>query len=289
MKLSRKPNSGSQSIDRLSSSMVNQTHWSSPTRWIDFARNLGERWDRWPGFNDRLTLTFLQPLFVSHRLYERWMVKAERLLPRINLSVNFLLRLDSSCSFARVNPTTLVLAASHEDQQSTVPHGFRLSGGHTKSHHSNSAQRDDSHTRAWPVRYDRVTPIERIFTRTEPVISNREMTASVRAQQILERLILRSERTEVSSTSTSATTRLVSLTSITQSKLINAARDGIEAPVGFEKVESPSNRHRSWEPEARREGWPGESAINIEQIADQVMRRLDKRVVATRERMGRTF
>ena len=266
------------------------------TRWIDWVRALAARWGRGSARNDRLALTLLRPLTVARELRQRWLVKSQRFYPKINLSVQVFLRATGPTVTARgtsrdgvvvdrrFQATDQLYVVTGNERFDSRERGIRPA---LASSAESLASRAAEHEPGMPGRIEVMSPLERVLARSESLIETREAAGTVRVETILRRLTVRSERIESRfSTSAMPATRFVSA----QSKIPSFAGERAEAPARFPRVDALSQQHLDREPGSAQDRRLGvESAINIEQITDRVIRQLDRRVVAARERMGKTF
>jgi len=264
------------------------------TRWAEWVRALAERWGRGSERNGRLAMVLLRPLTVTRHLRERWLLKSQRFSPKINLSVQVFLRATSSTVFAHASSRDLTLADRRfqgvervAPGEVVIPRGLAPSAGYSGDERSGSRAADRGPVK--PGRIEVMSPLERVFVRSESLIEPREMARCVRLEKTLERLTGQSRRIE-SHFSSSATTRPAIAYSVNQTKVVSAASDNAETPVsipGFDvSSQTRINREPGWDPSQLSRGG---SEISIERITDQVIRQLDRRVVAARERVGRTF
>jgi hypothetical protein len=282
---------GARSAARFSVASGGPARSLPQTRWIAWARALGARWGHGFERNDRLALTFLRPLAVARHLRERWLLKSQRFYPKINLSVQVFLRATGPVVFERGNSRNSVLVGRRLQAGQRVQSresGIEPSLAAGVEYSGYGATDREPGT---PGRTEVMSPLERVLARSESLIDTREAAGSVRVEAILERMTLRSERIESKfSISAMPITRSLSAQSIAHASTMSKASDRVEAPARFARVDALSQERvdrESGSEQNRRLG--AESAINIEQITDRVIRQLDRRVVAARERMGRTF
>ncbi|MFY9608518.1 MAG: hypothetical protein WAU45_07875 [Blastocatellia bacterium] len=248
------------------------------TRWVEWVRALAGTWGRGFKRSDRLAMVLMRPLTVTRHLRERWLVKSERFHPRINLSVQAILRASGPTVFVRGSSRDIVLADRRARTAAPVESRIEASGYRAADRVPGSI-----------VRIDSASPLERIFTRSESPVEKRETHSSARVEAIIERLTRQPQRIESKVlTSAMTTTRSVNAYSVTQAKALNA--DSAEAQARIPGVDVFSQPRMDRDPGFEQSRWQrSEPGISIERITDQVIRQLDRRVVAARERMGRTF
>jgi len=116
-----------------------------------------------------------------------------------------------------------------------------------------------------------------------------ELGPETRVRETIERLTRRSTRIEARFGDSLITTRVVSQSPAVRKSLSDQRGDQRVEPV--DALTNPSLR--TAERDSVTPAWPdlarASESMSIEEITDQVMRRLDQRVVAARERIGKTF
>ena len=270
-----------------------QARFLQRTRWSEWVRDLARRWGRGVERN-RLEMILLRPLSVTRHLRERWLLKSQQFSPRINLSLQVFFGATAPGGFAdgsrglvdrRFQAAERVFASDHGTRQGIAglgPASYRTVSGESDALAGNKMILN---------RIELITPLERVFDRSTSRMQPREIARRVRIDSTLERLTRQAHRIESSfSSSSTATARPLISYSVNQAKALSAANDKTETVSqipGFDKFsQSRMNREPGWDPGQVSRSGP---EINIERITDQVIKQLDRRVVAARERVGRTF
>ena len=258
------------------------------TRWVDWVRALASRWSCGFERNDRLALILLRPVKVARRVRERWLLKSQRFYPKINLNVQVFLRATGPTVFGLGGSRDFVLVDRRFQVHEPVKSLERGIPPPLASSVESSAYQTTDRERRTTGRIEVLSPLERVLERRESVIDTREAAGSVRIEAILDRLTQRSDRIETRlSTSVMTTTRLVGASSISQSRALAAEADTTDAQARIPGADVLSQPRMNRDPDFEQSRWHrSEPGMSIERITDQVIRRLDRRVVAARERIG---
>jgi hypothetical protein len=230
-------------------------------KWALWAERFKARFDRRAGALELALLLHVRANSVALSIVERWLRPAVNYAPQLYLSI----------------------------RESQVPQVSRAFARHTNVvNHSHAAM--PGSLRPEPMRLRDLIAPPRAETRTTlipRVNGERQEFASILARRFparrdsvdtrtLERLLHRSERVERSAMPHQSAMLLRSPAPVFQSAPDATLQPNIRA----------AEEHRSFPPIAH----PSPAAappINVEQLADQVIRQIDRRVVARRERMGR--
>jgi len=233
-------------------------------RWLDWAQTLSERRGRIALRHGSLSLIFAQPQTMIFSRVERWRQVSLTFNPQIKLAINRILRQavrhESPAPFAARTETAFASPALKSDEglMSEAWHG-----GHAG--------------------YSGLTPSERVFARARAeeagdaatVFHSRQETLLVqRSLQFAQRVADERRRLE------EQTRR--SLVIRKQRDAPKTAANGVQEETVFQS------------PLGSRVGATGTNQfaplpIDIERLTDQVVRNIDQRIVAHRERMGRVF
>jgi hypothetical protein len=222
------------------------------------------------------------------------MMKSERLLPSINLSVNAILRASGQTVFRQVNAP-----ADRNAQALQPPALVDRRTMDAQAAMSRNPTRESNATAKF-VRRDAIaspSSLERIFRRSRSTDARTQMAGTLghplEVQQTVAQLVQRSQRIE-SRPGEPAITTARSFDSTLPVARKEASHSAPTPDHGVEAFDSDSQAPlRTTDSGPDSSVWPdlarARESINIEQITDQVIRRLDQKVVAARERIGRTF
>jgi hypothetical protein len=261
--------------------------------WAQWARGFVARY---AGIVERaapLGFVLLRRRSLIQTVRDRWFVRSQSFFPKIQLSVQTVLRAGGPTVFRQVTEPAdrhaqavqrllLVERQKMDDKAEEAGHPSRQS--------SATAELKRSISITSPA------PLERIFQNSKKpggLSQKRDFGNAIRLMETVERIVQRSERIESRyGDSPISTTNVLD-------PAFPAVRIGPSYPTGVRRhgVESDqSGSHNSLSANDKgspHSKWPdlarAPESMNIEHITDQVMRRLDQRVVAARERIGRTF
>ena len=257
--------------------------WKRARRWDHWASSLARRYVRSSARRDALRMELLHLLSASEVVRNRWFVQAKRFFPQLHLSIQPVLQ--------SLNQTFL-LKSSEPVSSPDARFVSRYEAQDWLTNHS-AASIAYELRRAPEASFRQLneSAVERIFNRT----GYREMTQ-------------RYERSLVGSIARELSDRLTQQTSRTESRLIqtpaaNARPTTEQLPMLVvrqpEEKRPLKNEKSDQKTPSIFDGVPGaeilnrsdlqQQSINIDQITDQVIRQLDRKVIAARERRGRTF
>jgi hypothetical protein len=239
---------------------------------------------------DALGLVLLRPTPISLSS-QRWLVSSLRIYPRINLAIQPILRdtvirqqsgywsgapgLPIAPAAVLMRAATMNVAAQPDSQRVTEIERERS---------------DESAIVGRELGLALQTPLARVFSLLRKAEVSLPKTTGQNAEQVAGRVTRRSRRVEERS--------LVASSAVTRQAAMAIER---ETKVGIERTESKLSRRlpeqtSAWEvnqpsvasrPDTWQQGVAQTAQFEIEQLADQVMRQLDRRFVAQRERMGK--
>ncbi len=306
--------SDSRQTGRRSALTRRPRRWSAPNRWSSWTRSLATRHLRLATGRELLDLVVARPRSLVRILRERWLVTSRRVQPRIELAIHAILKLtvnqqqhssvihtsaqSSVMQTATFLNTTNVLNATNFSTRQ-FSHGSVPSSAQTVSKADASGKAFETIPSPNPedVIFNAATPLTFVFRRvqeTQKLTHSRVLEALMdqREHSITRRVTQRSRRNETMVTTASTLTRRQTVSTETEAipshsmklaplmKLTPAAVNVFERSAttvpATSTVESTSWQKESTPPE-----------LNLDEITDQVVRRLDHRVIALRERMGR--
>lgn len=259
--------------------------------WAQWARMFVERY---AGIVERaapLGFVLLRRRNLIQTVRDRWFVRSQSFFPRIELSVQAVLRAGGPTVFKQVN-------APADRHTPAVQRLLLVERQRMDDKATERAAKQSSATAELQraVLIKSPSPLERVFQNSKKpgAISQKgEFGNAIRLKETVERIVQRSERIESRfGDSPMSTTNVLD-------PALPAVRIRPADPTGVRRHGVESNQrgshnslsvHEKGSPELQ---WTdlgrAPESMNIEHITDQVMRRLDQRVVAARERIGRTF
>jgi hypothetical protein len=260
-------------------------------RWTKWAKSLAERRWQTPARLGVLAMTVIQPPIHFYLRCQRWQSYAWRLCPQVNLSIAPILRETiwkespvlqqkqvNDGSFVGNNQKEPAVHKQNQWGQATPVISFASAHdrhGFTSRDIARGGEEPigASITRVWD------TPLRKVFERIDEIESvkrlRRQSWLTHDSLQILQRVVHQGQRVEVKSQEVTAVRHLL------QRQLDRPALD----------LNQTSFAHQS-NSETNRRSWPQATsapAINIEQLTDQVVKQIDRRLLAWRERTGRVF
>jgi len=273
-----------QNTNRVSPFLPGSLRWQTrqgeapANRWRDWAQTLSERHSRIALGQGILSLIFAQPQTLIFSRIERWRQAALKFSPQIKLAINQILqptdRHESEARFAAQSRTVFVLRALTTDERGVGGQG-RLDSAREGFSDSGLQMRDGFMFLQPPLR--------RVFARTGPEDANLEMIVSRSRQETLlvrsslqfaQQAVYERQRLE-EQTRRALVIHEQRIAPMTKSEA--AQRETVfQSPLGSRVGATGMNRFAPM-------------PINIEQLTDQVVRNIDQRIVAHRERMGRVF
>ncbi len=248
-------------------------------RWTTWAKSMAARHERFTARQGRLVMTLLEPLRMSVSINWRYESFAVAVFPRIQISIGGILNeLGSRTSENR----TVTRMTRMKERFWTEHDHFQFARVEQSTNRNTSEIRTHQrreilgHTHA--IRIDpRVTqsPVLRVFARFEerdPGVMLRKLLYENESQKVIERVSREHLRVEQRTRG--------DMVIKTQTKPAAVAGEG-HRELETQFASTATTRGPSW-PEKPPE-------INVEQLTEQVIRRIDHRITAYRERLGRAF
>ena len=287
------------------SMLVELKRWLLPgrpapqNRWVDWVRELAERYGHGPDRRDAAGLVLIRPLRQLRSLRERCFFRTERFFPRINLSVQAVLRASGPTVLVR-NGFRGVGPVDHRSQRMELrtPIEPRALGSEAKATSLRMEQWSAGVEFEHLSPVESISPLERVFRRRENAATLMRAKGTSRHVSRLEEIVMRlerqSRRIESSFAASVMTTTLSAKSDVLSArKTTSQARETAEqasrftGPDAFLRQEGI--RDERSEPNQRTHVEAALGPMNVDQITDHVIRQLDRRVVAARERMGKVF
>lgn len=261
------------------------------SRWTEWSNHVAERYSLFVGLTNGLERVLLRALRPARTLRDRWLVKIERFFPSLSLSVHAAQRALSPAVIGDRPSRELVLLDRWHSKRDQLE-SERLNDSKTPGvEHRSTPSRTE-----FEVSLSALSPVEQIVQRhevAELLVSKPSAVFVGLGEELVQRLVTQSLRVESSLAGPStATARAIDAPSLVVARQVSAGSDRVpragaqalgEATLPGLAFEGPMEQ-RSWSPSER-----SPAAASIEQIAEQVIRQIDRKVVAARERMGRTF
>ncbi len=262
-------------------------------RWTRWAKSMAARHERFTARQGRLVMTLLEPLRMSVSINRRYESFAVAVFPRIQVSIGGILNelgyrefnsfplFHSSVLFPGINSVTRMPRI--EERFSTRDDRFveRVVKQNT-NHEVVTHDRRELVGRTDLIRVNlrsdtRVTqsPVARVFARfyeRDPGVVLRKLLFENESQKVIERVSREHLRVEQRTRGD-----MVIKTQPTPAAVVEDRRRELETQF----ASTAKTRGPSW-PEKPPE-------INVEQLTEQVIRRIDHRITAYRERLGRAF
>lgn len=265
-------------------------------RWSRWARSLGERHGRIALRHGPLAFTLAEgPRSISLRS-QRWESYAWRLCPQINLAIGVVLRetVRAGTSLLWSPPAQLELrqVILPGDDASAVRLQSRNRLGSHDRPHATGLEREQPHALR-SISAMRLTPLGSVFSRLDPrgtAIHSHQRLSAPASLQLARRVVEDRQRVEVRTPSTTVVRQQqhITTTEAERGMIAPQSRMSTSAPAESEVGQSASLLP-DWRSNARAraDAWPAAPAINIEQLTEQVVRQLDHRLMAYRERRGK--
>lgn len=280
---------------------------AAQNRWSLWARSLATRHLRLAPRRDLLDLVVAHPRALVHILRERWLITSRRVQPRIELAIHAILKLtvnqqqrSSVTRTSAQSPSVGMQPATFRDASRDFPLRSMPAARQTLSKAQSSGKAFGKIPSPNPegVVFNAAAPLTMVFRRvqeTQKLTHSRVLEALMdqREHSIARRVTQRSRRSETMVTTASTLTRRQTVSTETEAipsrsmklaplmKLTPAAVKVVERSAttvpATSTVESTSLQKES----------TSLPDLNLDQITDQVVRRLDHRVIALRERLGR--
>jgi hypothetical protein len=240
-------------------------------RWLHWAQWLVRRFEVTPLRYGQRTLAFLEPLMRMVHVSNRWEQHSLAMLPQIRLAISPVIYIDWPIWERDVRRVfTEGVGTGQGDKNQAVT---RLAD---KSSRQKSRDAAPTPVKPQKITHPGIQPLQRVFRRIKEMES---VTHSVKRQSIAnesidmgQRVLYRTQRLEERREPT---------------RVIDMNRQSIRGqghsadPTRFDK-ETPPTR-----PQTVQQA-PSPVSINIENLTDQVMRQIDRRMLSWRERRGRT-
>ena len=261
-------------------------------RWTTWARSLAERHERFTARQGLLVMTLLEPLRMSVSINRRFESFAFAVFPKIRVSIGEILNeighqqfasfplFHSSVLFPGINSVTRMTRIKERSAFGATHAQFTLVERVTDQRTSEltTHQRREllGHTHAIHIN-PRVTqsPVLRVFARfeqREQGVMLKKLLYENESQRVIERVTREHLRVEQRTRGD-----MVIKTQPRPAAVVEDRRRELETQfVSTAKTRGPS--------------WPEKTPeINIEQLTEQVIRKIDHRITAYRERLGRAF
>jgi hypothetical protein len=257
-------------------------------RWTNWARAMTARHERFMMRRGLLVMTLLEPLRIFSSLNQRWESLAVAVYPRIQISIGPIVKQLGREEFHSLfrSSTILLVGNKHDWRSLPAPARFvRLSNqtNQTVSLSNNITQQlKESNLFAEERRTLNEfmqSPVTRCFARTQRNhhgVLLKNLLVEHDSQAIAERVVRERSRVE-QRRQRELVIRKQSLATVATDTRQNA----LEQQSASTKIQTrtlPDNPWRDRPPE-----------INVEQLTEQVIRKIDHRITAYRERLGRAF
>jgi hypothetical protein len=271
-------------------------------RWSRWARSLGERHGRIALRHGLLAFTLAEGTRPISLRSQRWESYAWQLCPQINLAIGVVLRdtVRAGTSLLWSPPAQPELRHQIELRQAILPgddgsdvrrQSRNGLGSHDRPHATGIEREQPPALRA--ISAMRSTPLGSVFSRLDPpgavIPSHQHLSAPARLQ-LARRVVEARQRVEVKPPSTTVVRQQqrITTTEAERGMITAQSRMSTNAPAESEVGQSASLLP-DWRSNARAraDAWPAAPAINIEQLTEQVVRQLDHRLMAYRERRGK--
>ena len=240
-------------------------------RWSTWAHSMAARHERFTARQGRLVMTLLEPLRMSVSINRRYESFSISVFPRIQVSIT---ENKTGTRITRIKERFgFGFGATTHDQFTLVK---QMTDQNTREITTQQTREVLGHTH--PIRINpRVTqsPVDRVFSRfheRDAGVMLRKLLYENETQKLIERVSRDHMRVEQRTRGD-----MVIKTQTKPSALIQDRQKELEAQF----ASTANTRGPSW-PEKPPE-------INVEQLTEQVIRRIDHRITAYRERLGRAF
>lgn len=242
-------------------------------RWTGWARSLTERHGRIPLRHGVLTMILFQPLARLYFHCQRWQNHAGKLSPQIHLAIAPIL----PSRFWKDQSVLPLDYVGRMDRRIPVSSGQARSqaGDRVIFLGSIGSNLDQSALNNREIGGKNRVPLHQVFSRANGI--NEELQVNQSSLLVEESLrILRrvaSERQRVE--------ERMAMTPIAR-QLLQPSKDYLPATTENESQPETKTGARTWQQTTT-------AAINLDQLTEQVIRQLDHRLIAYRERMGKLF
>lgn len=249
-------------------------------RWTTWANSMAARHERFTARRGLLVMTLLEPLRMSVSINRRYENFAISVFPRIHVSIGSILNEIERVSTSETKAGTRMTRIKERFGFGTTHDQFvlveRMSNQNTTEITTHQRRELLSHTHAIRI-HPRVTqsPVSRVFSRFEerdPGVVLRKLLYENESQKVVERITTDHMRVEQRTRGD-----MVIKTQTKPATVVEDRRSELETQfASTSKTRGPS--------------WPEKPPeINVEQLTEQVIRRIDHRITAYRERLGRAF
>ena len=258
-------------------------------RWTSWARAMSARHERFMMRRGLLVMTFLEPLRMFSLLNQRWENFAVAIYPRIQIAIGPIVQQLGREEFHSLfRSSTVLLVANHHDWRAMpAPVRFiRLSNQTNQTVNlNNNTMRNLKESRS--LTEERRTlielmqsPVARFFARAQRnhhgVVVLKSLLVEQDSQAIAERVVREHTRVE----------RRLQRELVIRKQSVAAAATDTRQNALEQQFASTKTQMRPWPDNSGRDRPP---EINVEQLTEHVIRRIDHRITAYRERLGRAF
>lgn len=249
-------------------------------RWTTWANSMAARHERFTARRGLLVMTLLEPLRMSVSINRRYENFAISVFPRIHVSIGSILNEIERVSTSETKAGTRMTRIKERFGFGTTHDQFALerqiSNHHTTEITNHERRETLSHTHAIRI-HPRVTqsPVVQVFSRfheRDVGVMLRKLLYENESQKVVERITTDHMRVEQRTRGD-----MVIKTQTKPATVVEDRRSELETQF----ASTSKTRGHSW-PEKPPE-------INVEQLTEQVIRRIDHRITAYRERLGRAF
>jgi hypothetical protein len=265
-------------------------------RWSSWARSLAERHGRIALRHGPLAFTLAEGPRPISLLSQRWESYAWRLYPQINLAIGVVLRetVGAGTSIPSSPPAQIELrqAILPRDDGSAVRLQSRNRPGSHDRPHATGLELEQRHALR-SINAAALTPLGYVFNRLDArgtAIQSRHGLSAPASLQLARRVVEERQRVEVRTPSTTVVRHQQQVTTAQAGGAILAPQSGMRASTPAESgVGQSASLLPHWASNARAhtDDGPLAPAITIEQLTEQVVRQLDHRLMAYRERRGK--
>ena len=260
-------------------------------RWTTWARSLAARHERFTARRQPLAMTLLEPLRMSISINRRFESFAFAVFPKIRVSIGSILNEighHQFASFPLFRKSMSLNFENLENKEISLTPGNRVTRmtrikerfGHERLAVRDQIVNNEKHEVL--IRENRLfdrrvtqSPVSRVFERFEerdPGIVLRKLLFENESQKVIERIQTNHMRVEQRTRG-----EMVIKTQTKPSTAVQDRQKELEAQfASTAKTRGPS--------------WPDKPPeINVDQLTEQVIRKIDHRITAYRERLGRAF
>ena len=240
--------------------------WATPGhRWLDWARSLVEGYEHITARYRTPAMAFVRPLMLYHMLRERWLVSSRRFYQQMRLIIYPILR--DTVWRQRFSVEQIHSTSSVENRLNTRFLTGVLSTGHEFIFPKMRAEwRVPALHIPLPIVFQRLRQIEEVIK-----TYRWELTSQKNALPFVHRIFQQTQRTEKNTINMSVfyALRKPGIRDHQSSSLptTKRSRSIVEEPGGQDTLESKS--------------------LNLEVLTNQVIKQIDRRIIAWRERMGK--